>query len=510
MKKTDSVKKAPKKTGLRVVLLAFTLAALYAGIPGYYFQELSYDFSGADSNMVNSQRTDGSDGGSQSRPYGMVVDPEGKRWLGFYAGYSREFELSGGNSIRLCGLRCFLPNGSEAAFSPIEFLDFPDGSKDTLYIGSEYNGAARGLSLDADGNILYTARATLYKIDYRDGSGIAHWHPGMDDKPVRTFVKAAHDDVRGHIYLSPYPQQETAYILDENLTLLDTALRRTPTLQNASIVRTTEDSLTQLLMATHANGIGILLYESPDPLNVPFILVDTIGNYSESTDSNTITYLAWPSSLDWLDRESGIIIFGNDYRAVTEVSAGTAPKSPHASRWYIWDINNDEMIAMFGAPWYDDSGGYPIAKEVSSSVPTQYLANQAMVMRPSGALVVSGSEGSELYVTDMDLNCVQKLVWSQNALGSSAFVPHNLHLEQNYPNPFNPETRIRFTLQESGNIRLTLHTLSGKKVMEIKKGFYQAGTHRVTFNAGGLSSGTYLYTLSAKGLSISRKMVLVK
>lgn len=510
MKTKNRTFAVPKRARLAYMILLLAFSLSHAGIPGYYFQELSYNFWGADSNMVNSLRADGSDGGSQSRPYGLVIDPEGKRWLGFYAGYSRELELSGGNIIRLCGLRCFLPDGREAAFSPIEFLDFPNGSKDTLYIGSDYNGAARGLSLDADGNILYTARSTLYKINYRDGSGMARWYPGMDDKPVRTFVKAAHDDARGHIYLLPYPQQETGWILNENLELLDTALTRTPTLQNAAIVRTTNDSLTQLLVATHANGIGILLYESPDPLNVPFMLSDTIGNYTEITDSNTITYLAWPSSLDWLDREAGIVIFGNDYRALTEVSSGTAPKSPHASRWFIWDINNDEMIAMFGAPWYDDSGGYPVAKEVNPSVPSQYLANQAMVMRPSGAFVASGTEGSELYITDMDLNCVQRLVWSQTAVEPSVFVPYDLHLEQNYPNPFNPETRIRFTLQEPGYISLSLHTLSGKKLMEIQNAYYESGRHLVTFNAAALPSGTYLYTLSSKGFSLSRKMTLIK
>jgi hypothetical protein len=114
------------------ILMLLMTMTLYAGIPGYYFQELLYDFAGADSHSVNSLRLDGSDGGNQNRPYGMIVDPEGKRWVAFYGGYSREYAFSESNIRQLAGLRCFLPDGSEAGFSPIEFLDFPDSTRDTL------------------------------------------------------------------------------------------------------------------------------------------------------------------------------------------------------------------------------------------------------------------------------------------------------------------------------------------------------------------------------------------
>ncbi|MDZ7822298.1 MAG: hypothetical protein U5N26_11155 [Candidatus Marinimicrobia bacterium] len=306
MKKIHKEKIFRRKIGVPVLAAVLFLAnTVHAGIPGYYFRELRFHFSGEDSVLVNSVTLGGHDGGNQQGPYGMVKDPEGKTWVGFYAGYSNEYRRDTDDVIRLTGIRCFLPDGSEAPFSPLEFIAFEDGTKDTLYRNSPYNGNCRGISLSEDGHILYTARATLMKIDHRDGSGIARWHPGMDGKPVRTFVKAAHDPVRGHIYFAPYPQQETIWILDEDLRLLDTALTRTPTLQNALIARTTAGGITQLLFATHANGKGIFLYESEDPGVLPFVLTDTLGNCSETTDSNTISYIAWPASLDWLDREAG-------------------------------------------------------------------------------------------------------------------------------------------------------------------------------------------------------------
>jgi len=495
-----------KKYEAVLTLLLFTALYLQAGIPGYYFQDLLYDFAGADSHRVNSLRLDGSDGGNQNRPYGMVVDPEGKQWVGFYAGYSHEYAVSESKVRQLTGLRCFLQDGSEAAFSPIEFLDFPDSTRDTLYIGSAYNGNARGVSLDEDGNILYTARSTLYKIDYRNGRGLARWHPGMDDKPVRTFVNAAHDPLRGHIYLASYPQQESVYILNEDLELLDTAITRSPTLQNALIVRTKTNGVTQLLSATHANGQGIFIYESSDPGTEPFVLTDTIGNYFEITDSNRIDYIAWASALDWFDRNAGIIIFGNDHRALTTVTSGTPPPSPHASRWFIWDVDSDSMIAMFGAPWYELSSGMPVPKNVSASVPQQYLANQAMVMRPSGAQLFN----SGIMISDMELGCVQTLKWSQTAVRENGMIPFNLRLEQNYPNPFNPSTRIAFNLPQPGNVRLSILNLSGKKVTDIFQGYLGGGDHEIEFHADALASGIYLYNLQYGDISLSRKMSLLK
>ena len=482
---------------------------LFAGIPGYYFQELLYNFAGEDSVLVNSREYNGEDGGNQNRPYGMVIDPDGKQWIGFYSGFSNEFVRVSGDTLQLTGIRCFLPDGSEAAFSPIEFLLFEDGSRDTLYEGSTYNGACRGLSLSEDGNILYTARSTLYKIDYHDGSGITRWHPGMNDKPIRTFVKAAHDPVSAYIYLAPYASQEEVHILDENLQYVGTAVSSTPTLQNAMIARTKLDGVTQLFSATHSNGQGIFVYESENPGTEPFVLVDTIGNYSEETDTNTIYYTAWPSSIDWLERDEGIIIFGNDYRAITSVSSGTPPPSSHASRWVILDVDTDSIIAMFGAPWYENITGTPQAKDVTASVPEEYLENHVMSMRPGGATTIINGDHYSFVLTDWALNCVQLASFS-TAVPESRYIPFSFTLDQNYPNPFNPITNIQFNIGYAENIDIDILDIKGKKISEIFSGYLEAGTHNIVFDASGLSSGIYLYRLRTRSLSVTRKMIFLK
>ena len=109
---------------------------------------------------------DGSTNGHRFLPQGIAVDPEGKIWVGFYGSYSSQFERAvPSDTIHLQGLYCFMPDGSPAPFSPIEFLEFPDGTKDTLYAESLYNGSCSGLTVMDDGSILLTAWSTLYKFN---------------------------------------------------------------------------------------------------------------------------------------------------------------------------------------------------------------------------------------------------------------------------------------------------------------------------------------------------------
>ncbi|MCH8567794.1 MAG: T9SS type A sorting domain-containing protein [Balneolales bacterium] len=88
--------------------------------------------------------------------------------------------------------------------------------------------------------------------------------------------------------------------------------------------------------------------------------------------------------------------------------------------------------------------------------------------------------------------------------------PSRMQLMQNYPNPFNPTTRIRFELAESMDVRLEVFSVLGQRVAVLANGSHTAGAHSVGFDAAGLSSGMYLYRLTAGSETITRSMMLVK
>lgn len=89
-------------------------------------------------------------------------------------------------------------------------------------------------------------------------------------------------------------------------------------------------------------------------------------------------------------------------------------------------------------------------------------------------------------------------------------VPEEYILEQNYPNPFNPATNITFSLPEQGDVRLEVFNLLGQSVAVLENGRLNAGSHSVSFDARSLSSGVYVYRLTAGGQVFTKKMLLVK
>jgi hypothetical protein len=88
--------------------------------------------------------------------------------------------------------------------------------------------------------------------------------------------------------------------------------------------------------------------------------------------------------------------------------------------------------------------------------------------------------------------------------------PLTFNLDQNYPNPFNPSTSIKYSVPESGNIRLSVFNIVGEEVAVLVNGFSQAGSFEVTFDASNLSTGVYLYKLQSANSVQTKKMMLLK
>jgi hypothetical protein len=92
----------------------------------------------------------------------------------------------------------------------------------------------------------------------------------------------------------------------------------------------------------------------------------------------------------------------------------------------------------------------------------------------------------------------------------------SFNLEQNYPNPFNPSTQIKYSLLSNSSVKVKIFNALGESVKEIANEVQESGVHTINFNASGLSSGVYFYTIEAnptdgsKSFRATKKMILMK
>jgi len=92
----------------------------------------------------------------------------------------------------------------------------------------------------------------------------------------------------------------------------------------------------------------------------------------------------------------------------------------------------------------------------------------------------------------------------------AAEIPANSFLSQNYPNPFNPSTQIRLALTNQVHVKLVVYDMLGREVARLADEDMDAGYHSVTWNASNVSSGVYIYRLSAGNFVQVRRMVVMK
>ncbi|GLR17898.1 T9SS type A sorting domain-containing protein [Portibacter lacus] len=94
-------------------------------------------------------------------------------------------------------------------------------------------------------------------------------------------------------------------------------------------------------------------------------------------------------------------------------------------------------------------------------------------------------------------------------------VPDDFYLAGNYPNPFDQSTTIKFGLHDRSDVTLSVFNIFGQKVYESNEMRLSSGPNEINFDASNLSSGIYLYKISAQEINgqsyiLAKEMILTK
>ena len=150
--------------------------------------------------------------------------------------------------------------------------------------------------------------------------------------------------------------------------------------------------------------------------------------------------------------------------------------------------------------------------EIETGLDTSLNLELALSNRYEWQVIASDELGFEIAsdsskIMSFDVGYISEI--SQNS------IPEEFTLKQNFPNPFNPTTRLQYGLPETSNVKFIIFNVMGRKIKEWSipnqtPGWYEIVWDGTDTQGNTISTGIYIYTLSANNYIETKKMIFMK
>ena len=212
------------------------------------------------------------------------------------------------------------------------------------------------------------------------------------------------------------------------------------------------------------------------------------------------------------------------------------------STYGIWIYRNNGIGAFVAYKWYYISGinsfclsDFNHDRVIDIAAGNDYGAEELSILMGNGdgtfqekQTFYSGG-GLDICASDLDgdgnpdlvvgagigVLTILNLTPVATAIENESPIPTAPEFLQNFPNPFNPVTTLRFSLPESGHVRIAVYDAAGRGVAVIADRRFQAGYSEVVWdgrneNGRALASGIYFARMTVKDFTVAKKLVMLR
>ena len=413
----------------------------------------------------------------------------------------------------------------------------PDGTLRWTFCTGDTYSTNPGFLVGSDSTVYFSSSAGfLFAVDL---NGALKWKYTAGNKIWQNVMNT---DLQGNLYFARFDGYLVSVSREGNLnweTNLDNDLRAQSTVISPDGMTIYIAGRDSNFFALNLDGSIKWIYLTKESQSVP--LVDNEGNiYITPIDTPAQVHCIKPNgevkwiyflpvnySVTWYSgptMDSNGNIYFTHWESLYSFTGITSIDYDGNFRWtYIFDDPNEGITTPLicdadGTIYCGSTWGYyyyaiSSEGELIWEFPLDgYMVDNSGAIGSDGTLYIGTHLGSTVTGQEKTLIAIRDTVTSVEDDDTEVL---SYILEQNYPNPFNPSTTIRYSIPISGEVTIIVYDVLGRKVKTLVDGFKQNGNYEVIFYANDLSSGVYIYRITASNngrilFTDSKQMILLR